>query len=200
MWFTQSTKILDTFCVSCLHRLWYCVTFCSSWKEDCMESLGDTWWIHCNNHLWATQCTLAKSNGWRDRSFCWVLPHPPLWHESNGFFYQRSQKEPVHSQSMSNVLQPKQLPHDNIWIGQYCKVDITGTAPHWHIDSCPLLLSGDGLAEQWKSCWSNLPETSATFPELLKCSCQSGCKDCKCVHAYLKCTHYCTCRADCDNA
>ena len=73
MWFTQSTKILGTFCVSCLHRLWYCVTFCSSWKEDCMESLGDTWWIHCNNLLWAAQCTLAKSNGWRDRIFCWYF-------------------------------------------------------------------------------------------------------------------------------
>ena len=52
---------------------------------------------------------------------------------------------------------------------------------------------------QWKPLWSSLPEASASCPELLKCSCRSKCRDCKCVRAHLKCTAYCTCNADCDN-
>ena len=54
--------------------------------------------------------------------------------------------------------------------------------------------------EQWRPLWTNLPEASASCPELLKCQCRSRCRDCKCVRALLKCTVYCTCTGDCDNA
>jgi len=56
---------------------------------------------HMMNSSQAAQCIWA--NSWRDRSFSGVLHHLPLWDESNEFFCQWSQKEPVHSQSTSDV-------------------------------------------------------------------------------------------------
>ena len=38
------------------------------------KKTADAWWIHCNNLLWAAQCTLAKSNGWRDRASLEYFP------------------------------------------------------------------------------------------------------------------------------
>ena len=54
--------------------------------------------------------------------------------------------------------------------------------------------------EQWMPLWTHLPEARVPCPELLKCACRSRCRDCKCVRALLKCTVYCTCKGDCDNA
>lgn len=54
--------------------------------------------------------------------------------------------------------------------------------------------------EQWTPLWTHLPEATVSCPELLKCACRSRCRDCKCVKALLKCTAYCTCKRDCDNA
>lgn len=53
--------------------------------------------------------------------------------------------------------------------------------------------------EQWMPLWTNLPQASASCPELLQCRCRTRCGDCKCTRAHLKCTVYCTCRGDCDN-
>ena len=53
--------------------------------------------------------------------------------------------------------------------------------------------------EKWEPLWTTLPQSSETCQELLHCRCHRRCTTCKCAHAQLKCTAYCTCRGDCDN-
>ena len=54
--------------------------------------------------------------------------------------------------------------------------------------------------EQWTLSWTTLPQASASCPELLRCKCRTRCTAYKCTKANLKCTVYCTCKGDCDNA
>jgi hypothetical protein len=53
--------------------------------------------------------------------------------------------------------------------------------------------------ESWKPLWSDLPQASASCPELLKCRCRSRCTECCCVMEQLKCTIFCTCKGECAN-
>lgn len=55
----------------------------------------------------------------------------------------------------------------------------------------------DGSGE-WKPLWTTLPEVAKCCPELLKCSCKTGCgKRCKCTKARVKCTALCQCDGSC---
>ena len=67
---------------------------------------------------------------------------------------------------------------------------------------CRHLPSGDWgwtHPDKWQPLWTNIPEASVSCQELLHCRCRTRCTDCKCVQAHLKCTVYCTCKADCAN-
>ena len=81
-------KIVGSSGVPRFHGMRHRFPVCPSWKEDCMESVGDTWWTHWIL-LWAAQCT--RTILWRDRGFPRVLHHPSLWQYSNMYLHQWSQ-------------------------------------------------------------------------------------------------------------
>ena len=165
MWFTWCTKILGTSCVSCLHWLWYCVTCCSSWKEDCMESLEpDTWWIHYNL-LWAAQCTWT--NSWRDRSlseYFTILLYDMTATGSSINESERTCSFPkdvrcqVFTQRLlySNIMKRAVLQGGHYWAAPRCHMVVALT---WWVRNKTVEASFVKLA------WS-----STTCPELLKCT------------------------------
>ena len=53
--------------------------------------------------------------------------------------------------------------------------------------------------DKWQPLWTNLPEASVSCQELLHCTCRSRCTGGKSTQEHLKCTVYCTCKADCAN-
>ncbi len=53
----------------------------------------------------------------------------------------------------------------------------------------------------WEVKWTELPEASQACCELIRCSCNKGCRSqCKCVKAALECTALCQCDGLCDRS
>ena len=98
------------------------------------------------------------------------------------------------------------VPPTEAALQQHMKKSVLQGGHHWGCTTVPERQFpspsewGWTCPEQWRPLWSNLPEASATSPELLKCSCRGGCTDCKSVDAHLKCTAYCKCKTDCDSS
>ena len=143
---TWSTKILGSSSVPCFHRLWHCFSVCQCGKEDCMESVGDTWWTH-RSSLSGTQCTRRNIRG--NRIFPRVFHHPFLRQGSDlhrslsttwGSFYShakdvRCQPSPHQGCTAATLLG-----------GQYCKVVFIGDVLLRHIAICHPQPNGDGPA------------------------------------------------------
>ena len=152
-------------------------------RKDCMESMGNTWWIHCNL-LWAAQFTTA--NIWRGRSCIGVFHYPSLWQDSNMYLYQWSWKASIHTQRPSDVSSYS----NQGCLQQHIRWAILQGGHSWASTTVP---------------YHQMPSPAdwgrrVSCPDLLKCACRSRCRDFKCVKAHLKCTVRCTYKIDCDNA